>query len=115
MQITPESITGFYDFVPVDGTLPVDRFAQANLWKELLMQMSRVPQVMSQYDLGKIFGWVASLAGLKNINQFKIQVLPPGAPIPPGSVPMRPGETPPGTAPDMTGIMPPMPPPGGMI
>jgi hypothetical protein len=29
-----------------------------------------------QYDLGGIFTWVAQLAGMKNINQFKIQVTP---------------------------------------
>ena len=27
VNVTPETIQGFYDFVPVDGTLPVDRFA----------------------------------------------------------------------------------------
>ena len=27
MDVTPEAILGFYDFVPVDGTMPVDRFA----------------------------------------------------------------------------------------
>ena len=77
LDVTPEIITGFYDFVPVDGTLPVDRFAQANLWRELLTGMVRFPEITAQYDLGRIFGWVAQLAGLKNINQFKIQQLDP--------------------------------------
>jgi hypothetical protein len=112
LNISPDNLGGFFDFVPVDGTLPVDRFAQANLWKELLTQMSRVPQVMAQYDLGRIFGWVASLAGLKNISQFKIQIMPPGM-QPPGSIPISPqgmgmGSYPPSlaSAPDMTGIAP---------
>lgn len=74
MQVTPETIAGFYDFVPVDGTLPADRFAQANLWKELLAQMRNYPQVAQKYDIARIFAWVAQLAGLKNINQFKIQM-----------------------------------------
>lgn len=76
LKATPESISGFYDFVPVDGTLPVDRFAQATLWKDLMGQMVRFPQLMMQYDMGKIFEWVSSLAGLKNLNQFKVQVAP---------------------------------------
>jgi hypothetical protein len=76
LLVTPDAIAGQYDFVPVDGTLPIDRYAQANLWKELLAAMSQVPQVMLQYDLGRIFAWVATIAGLKNINQFKIQVMP---------------------------------------
>jgi hypothetical protein len=74
MQVSPETIAGFYDFVPVDGTLPADRFAQANLWKELLSQMRNYPQVAEQYDIARIFAWVAQLAGLKNINQFKVQM-----------------------------------------
>jgi hypothetical protein len=76
-QVTPESIAGFYDLVPVDGSMPVDRFAQANLWQMMLGQVSKMPQVAGQYDLGRIFAWVASLAGLKNVQQFKMQSMPP--------------------------------------
>ncbi len=77
LDVNPEAIAGFYDFVPVDGSLPVDRFAQANLWNSMLTQAMKVPQVAMQYDLGKIFGWVASLAGLKNIQQFRVQMADP--------------------------------------
>ncbi|KKL75764.1 hypothetical protein LCGC14_2051620, partial [marine sediment metagenome] len=74
VDVSQDLLQGFYDFVPVDGTLPIDRFAQANLWRELLGQMRNFPQIMEQYDVGRIFAWVAQLAGLKNINQFKVQV-----------------------------------------
>lgn len=84
INVDPESITGFYDFVPVDGTLPIDRFAQANLWKEILGQMRTMPEVAANFDIPKIFEWVAQLAGLKNIGQFRVQVLPPGMQVPPG-------------------------------
>lgn len=74
INVTPELISGFYDFVPVDGTLPVDRMAQVNMWTQILQGMGKMaPQVFMQYDIGKIFAWVASLAGVKNLNQFKIQ------------------------------------------
>lgn len=78
MDVTPETITGFYDFVPVDGTLPVDRFAQANLWKELMAQMRTIPELAMGYDILRIFSFVAKLAGLKNIDQFRIQQMPMG-------------------------------------
>lgn len=84
INVDPDTITGFYDFVPVDGTLPIDRFAQANLWKEMLGQMRTIPQIMMEYDIGRMFEWIAQLAGLKNIGQFKIKVLPPGMQQPPG-------------------------------
>lgn len=75
-EVNPQMISGFYDFVPVDGTLPVDRYAQANLWRELLMTASKIPGILESYDVGRIFAWVAQLTGLKNINQFKVQVVP---------------------------------------
>lgn len=76
MNVSPETIAGFFDFVPVDGTMPVDRFAQANLWQQILAQGARYPQIMQGYDLARIFGWVGQLAGLKNINRFKINIVP---------------------------------------
>jgi hypothetical protein len=76
VRVTPDTIAGFYDFVPVDGTFPIDRFAQVNLWKELFQAILAVPMIGMQYDLGGIFQWVAQLAGLKNITQFKLQVTP---------------------------------------
>jgi|ETNmetMinimDraft_26_1059896.scaffolds.fasta_scaffold13864_2 hypothetical protein len=76
VDVTPDIIAGFWDFVPVDGVLPVDRFAQANLWREMLAGMVKFPQVLARYDVSRIFGWVAQLAGLKNINQFRIDVVP---------------------------------------
>lgn len=74
VDVKPDAIQGAYNFVPVDGTLPVDRLAMANLWKDLMLQMRSVPGLILQYDLGRIFGYVASLAGIRNLSQFKIQV-----------------------------------------
>jgi hypothetical protein len=76
MQVTPEDISGFYNYVPIDGTLPIDRLAQAALWKDIFAQMRQMPEITMQYDTGRIFAWVAQLAGIKNINQFKIQTAP---------------------------------------
>jgi len=76
MMVSPEDIQGFYDFVAVDGTMPVDRYAQANLWTQMLNQMRQMPELMAQYDVGGIFGWVAQLSGLKSIDQFRINARP---------------------------------------
>lgn len=77
LEVSPGDIQGFFDFVPVDGALPVDRFAQVNMWTNLLQQMAQSPQVLQQYDLGRIFAWIAQLGGLKNIHRFKIQIQEP--------------------------------------
>ncbi len=76
LDVNPDMLSGFYDFVPVDGTMPIDRFAQANLWREMLAQITRIPQIAMRYDLGGIFEYVAQLAGLKNITRFKVQMTP---------------------------------------
>jgi hypothetical protein len=77
------------------------------LWKEILLNVGRVPNIAQAYDLAKIFAWMASIAGLKNINQFKIQVLPPGQLPAPGSVAIDPNAATrmPMSAPQDTGVM----------
>jgi hypothetical protein len=79
LEVTPDDIAGAWDFVPVDGTLPIDRFAQVNMWTQLLQQMAQSPQVLQSFDMGRIFSWVAQLGGLKNVNQFKIEMGDPMA------------------------------------
>lgn len=76
VQVAPETIAGFYDFVPVDGTMPIDRHAQAQLWTQMFAQLRNFPELMQGFDLAKVFAYVMQLAGIKNINQFKIEVMP---------------------------------------
>jgi len=76
ISVTPESIQGFFDFVPVDGTLPVDKLAMSNLWRQMIVDMASVPAIAGQYNLGGIFEFVAQMAGLKGIKQFRLQTLP---------------------------------------
>lgn len=72
VNVTPADIAGFYDYEPVDGTLPVDRFAQANLWQMIMQSMEKHPEILMTYDIAKIFAWVAQLAGIKNLAQFRL-------------------------------------------
>lgn len=75
IQVSPEMIAGAYDFTAVDGSQPVDRFAQVTMWTQLLAQLKNMPQVGAQYDIARIFAWLAQLGGLKNIQRFKINVV----------------------------------------
>jgi hypothetical protein len=79
LTVKPEDIQGFYNFVPADGTLPVDRLALANVWREMLVQMRQVPGLIQQYDLGRIFAHISTLLGVRNLNQFKIEIGSPEA------------------------------------
>ncbi len=75
----PEQIAGNYDFVDVDGTAPIDRLAQANFWKELLMQMSRVPNLAMEWNIGDMIAHAMKLQGERNVDRFRIRVGQPGA------------------------------------
>jgi hypothetical protein len=77
IKVRPEDIAGAYDFVPVDGTLPVDRFAQAMVWKEIfgIVAAGRVP--MPGLDLMGILKHVAFLSGAKDFSQFQVQGMDP--------------------------------------
>jgi len=76
IQVSPETIAGFYNFVPVDGTLPVDRFAQANLWKELLLQMGSIPAIAMEWDIGAMMSHVMKLTGERNVDRFRLNLQP---------------------------------------
>lgn len=74
LGVGPDAIAGFFDYVPVDGTMPVDRYAQANLFTQMFAQIRQFPELVEGYDLPKIFAYVLQLSGIKNINQFRVEV-----------------------------------------
>lgn len=74
MRIKREDLQGGFEYVPVDGNLPLDRYAVVAMWGNLFAQVKNLPQVMAAYDMGRIFEWVAQQGGIRNIRQFKVQV-----------------------------------------
>lgn len=73
--VKPEDISGQFDIMPVDGTLPVDRMAQAQFWMQIMSMVASNPVLGAEYRLGDIFSYTARLAGLKGIDKMKIRVL----------------------------------------
>lgn len=69
--ITPESVIGDFHFPVHDGTLPLDRVALLDVWKEIFLAMSSNPVLMQQYDVGGVFDYMAELGGAKNLKDFK--------------------------------------------
>ena len=74
MQITPEMLTGDFHFPINDGTLPVDKVAMLDVWKELFVALRGDPVLAGKYDLAKIFEHVAELGGARNVEQFRLEV-----------------------------------------
>lgn len=77
-QITPEMIVGQFNFAVSDGTLPYDKTALVEIWKDIMFGVAKDPELRQNYDLPRIFNYVAELGGARNIDSFKRQQqLPP--------------------------------------
>lgn len=69
--LTPDMIMGTFDYQISDGSLPYDKMALIEQWKEILMGVASDPELRQRYDIGHIFDYVAELGGANNINNFK--------------------------------------------
>lgn len=76
LKITPESLNGDFNFPVHDGTLPIDKIATLDIWKEILMGVAQDQELRQTFSLPKIFEFVAELGGARNIQQMKVQVAP---------------------------------------
>lgn len=73
-ELTPDMLMGSFNYQVSDGSLPFDKTALVEVWKEILFGIAQDPELRQQYDLGQIFQYVAELGGAKNIDSFKRQL-----------------------------------------
>lgn len=73
LKINPGQLEGDFDFIPVDGTMPIDRFATAALYKELLTEVMQIPAITGRYDIAAIFAFIAKMSGIRNLDTFQIK------------------------------------------
>lgn len=71
VRVDQEALAGFYDYVPIDGTLPIDRMAQANFWKEMVGMIAQSPQMAMEWDLSGLVSHIMSMQGERNIQKFR--------------------------------------------
>lgn len=72
IKITPQTLVGDFNFPINDGTLPIDKVAMLDVWKEILMGVMQDQGLRSQFNVATIFEYVAKLGGADNIDQFKM-------------------------------------------
>src|SRR5690606_2834431 len=70
-EFTVEEISGNFDLIAVDGSIPVDRMAQVAMLTEVMTAMQSMPAIAGRYDVAKFFEYIVKLMGIKNIDQFK--------------------------------------------
>ena len=69
-------LTGDFHYPINDGTLPLDRVALLDVWKEIFMGVAQDQQLRSQFDVIELFKYTAELGGAKNIERFQVQAMP---------------------------------------
>lgn len=77
MRISPEMLVGDFHFPVHDGTLPLDKVAMLDVWKEIFLGVAADPGLRQQFNLVTMFKYIAQLGGARNIEQFEIR---PGSP-----------------------------------
>jgi hypothetical protein len=80
IEIKPDAVVGDFYYPVHDGTLPIDRVALVEVWKEIMLGVASNPELSKRFALDKIFEFTAKLGGATNIESFKVQVAPDGAP-----------------------------------
>lgn len=76
ISIDGSQLVGDFHFPVHDGTLPVDKIALVDVWKELTLGVAANPMLAQRFDIVKMFKFAAELAGAKNIDSFEVQVQP---------------------------------------
>lgn len=72
LTIQPEMLVGDFHYPVSDGTLPIDKGALLDVWREILFGVAGDPVLRQQFDLMEMFEWVAELGGAKNLGRFKL-------------------------------------------
>jgi hypothetical protein len=76
IHIQPEQLVGDFYFPVNDGTLPIDRVAMLDVWKEVFLAVAQDQELRQQFSIAALFEHVAELGGAKNLDQFKVQINP---------------------------------------
>jgi hypothetical protein len=68
-RVSPYDLAVNYDLIVRDGSIPGGNFSDA--WIEMFKTISTSPELMQQFDVTKIFMYIASQLGAKNVEDFR--------------------------------------------
>lgn len=69
IKVTPYDLAINYDILVRDGSIPGGNFSQS--WIDLFKTISGVPELMQQFDVTRIFMYIAQQLGAKNVEDFR--------------------------------------------
>jgi hypothetical protein len=70
-SIFATDLDGLYTFAVHDGSLPFDKVALFEVWKDILLGALQAPGFAEAYDVRGMFEWVAELGGATDIERFR--------------------------------------------
>ncbi len=68
-RVSPIDMAVNYDLLVRDGSIPGGNFSQA--WIELFKVIGTTPELMQQFDVTRIFMYIAGQLGAKNVEDFR--------------------------------------------
>jgi hypothetical protein len=69
VRVTPSDISIAYDVIVRDGSVPGGNFSEA--WINLFSTIAQTPELHQQFDVFRIFTYIAQQMGAKNVEDFK--------------------------------------------
>jgi len=69
IEVTPDKLAISYDLLMRDGSVPGMRFSDA--WLEMFKIIAPDQQLRNEFDIVKIFSFIATQLGAKNVEEFK--------------------------------------------
>lgn len=73
--IDVEDLAGEYDLLPTDGSAPIDRGLQSQLYLQYMQQAMQIPGFAEQYRLPELMHFIMKNAGLRGLDRFKFNVM----------------------------------------
>ena len=72
VRVSPMDILVDYDLLTRDGSIPGGNFSDS--WLELFRAISENPLLMQRFDITRIFKFIATNLGAKNVDDFEMRV-----------------------------------------
>lgn len=73
IRVSPEMLVGDFQYPINDGTLPLDRVALLDVWRQIFVAVAQDPELRQEFSVGGIFEYTAELGGAQNLERFKAQ------------------------------------------
>jgi hypothetical protein len=77
MKVSPFDVLIDYDVLVRDGSVPGGNFS--DVWVQMFQVLASNPELMQQFDIPRIFKFIARNLGAKNVEEFERKMPPMGA------------------------------------